>query len=207
MTNKSRLFERYPVLRPCEDSYYQALKILSASFRQEGKLLVMGNGGSSADAEHFCGELTKGFLSKRKLSANQRQKFDLIDPKLADNLQNGLSAFSLGVAHSLISAFSNDVDPTYVYAQQIFIQAKARDVVFAISTSGNSKNVVEGLKVAKAMGLKTIALTGPADSALSKLADVTIKVPGNIVYEIQELHLPIYHGLCIELEQEFFGES
>lgn len=202
----ARLFERYPQLQVCEEQIQSSLKILSNSFRNKGKLLIMGNGGSSADAEHFCGELMKGFLSKRRLSAEQTEKLSYYDRKMAENLQDGLPALSLGVAHSLISAFSNDCDPTYVFAQQIHVLAQPQDVVFAISTSGNSKNVVAGVQVAKVKGVKTLALTGERQSALSELADVTIQVPGQWVHEIQELHLPVYHALCMALEKEFFGE-
>lgn len=205
--DKSRLFKRYPLLRPIEADLISALQVIIESYQENGKLLIMGNGGSSADAEHFCGELTKSFLFKRVLTAEQRWAYDQIDPKLADHLENGLPAMSLGVAHSGISAFINDVNAQYMYAQQIHVFAREQDVVFAISTSGNSANVVEGLKVAKAKGIKSIALTGEKASLCEEFADVTLKAPSQVTHEVQELHLPIYHALCIELEEYFFGNN
>lgn len=205
--DKSRLFERYPSLRLIEADLIAALQVLIESYEESGKLLVMGNGGSSADAEHFCGELTKSFLFKRKLTSDQRWAYDQIDSSLAENLENGLPAMSLGVAHSGISAFINDVDATYMYAQQVHVFAQKQDVVFAISTSGNSKNVIEGLKVAKAKRVKSIALTGEKVSLCEEFADITLKAPSSVTHEIQELHLPIYHAICIELEEHFFGKN
>lgn len=205
--DKSRLFERYPALCSIQADLIAALQILVECYQEQGKLLVMGNGGSSADAEHFCGELTKSFLFKRKLSEQERWDYDQIDNQLADNLENGLPAMSLGVAHSGISAFINDVNAQYMYAQQVHVFAHKQDVVFAISTSGNSKNVVEGLKVAKAKGVKSIALTGEKASLCEEFADVTLKAPSTITHEVQEYHLPIYHAICIELEEFFFGNN
>lgn len=201
----SELFERHPKLESCRESIEKALAILISSYESQGKLMVMGNGGSSADAEHMCGELTKGFLLKRPLNEEQKKKFKNIDPSIANKLQMGLPAFSLGVAHSGNSAFLNDVDPLLVYGQQIWVQGKAPDAVMGISTSGNSKNVIEGFKVAKAMGLKTIGLTGAKDSLCNEWCDVVIQVPEVETYKAQELHLPVYHALCIELEFHFFA--
>lgn len=200
----SKLFQRYPILRECETSISQSLALLAQCFNSGGKLLIAGNGGSSADAEHFCGELGKGFLSKRELTQEQKDNYSKIDRDLAENLQNGLPCFSLGVSHSLISAFMNDMDPKYVYAQQVHVHLNQNDCLFAISTSGNSANIVEAIKVAKAKGAITIGLTGEKESKISSLADVTIKAPGTVTHEVQELHLPIYHALCIELENYFY---
>lgn len=201
----SELFQRHPKLESCRDSIEKALAILIASYEAKGKLMVMGNGGSSADAEHMCGELTKGFLLKRPLSSDHKKKFSNIDSSIADKLQMGLPAFSLGVAHSGNSAFLNDVDPLLVYGQQIWVQGILNDTVMGITTSGNSKNVIEGFKVAKAMGLKTIGLTGSKDSQCNQWCDVVIQVPEEETYKAQELHLPVYHALCIELEFHFFA--
>jgi len=200
----SELFQRHPKLESCKGQLEKALEILKDCYKNSGKLLVMGNGGSSADAEHLCGELTKGFLLKRPLSESDKKKFSSIDPSIADKLQMGLPALSLGVAHSGNSAFLNDVDPMLVYGQQIWVQGNTNDVVMGISTSGNSKNVIEGYKVAKAKGLKTIGLTGAKDSLSNEWCDVVIQVPEEETFKAQELHLPVYHALCIELEFHFF---
>lgn len=202
---KSRLFERYSILLPIQKEIENAYEILKNMYEKGGKLLVMGNGGSSADAEHLCGELMKGFLSKRPLNAQERAKFDRIDPQIAGKLQSPLAAISLVVAHGISSAFANDVDPDLVFAQQIYGLAKPEDVVLGISTSGNSRNVIWGLKTAKALGLKTIALTGEAGGEAKKWTDCMLQAPGSVTHEVQELHLPIYHALCIELEEHFFG--
>ena len=202
----SELFERHPRLKACEEDLNKALDILISSYENGGKLMVMGNGGSSADAEHMCGELTKGFLLRRPLSDTEKAKFKNIDESIADKLQMGLPAISLGVAHSGNSAFLNDVNPILVYGQQIWVQSKPSDTVIGISTSGNSKNVIEGFKVAKAKGLKTIALTGAKDSLSNEWADVVIQVPEEETFKAQELHLPVYHALCIELEFHFFDK-
>lgn len=201
----SRLFQRYPILFNCKKELDLTLSCLIDLYNNKGKLLVMGNGGSSADAEHFCGELVKGFVLKRELSFEDQIIYNNIDPHLAQNLQYGFPAISLGVSHSLISAFSNDVHWDYVFAQQIHVMANQNDLVFGISTSGNSKNVVNGLKVAKANGVKTISLTGQRESQCSEICDVTIKVPSLITHEAQELHLPVYHALAIELEKHFYA--
>ncbi len=205
MESQIDLFKRYPDLQKCSTAYFQALDVLSESFKAGGKLLVMGNGGSSADAEHFCGELVKGFTLPRKLKTDERSGYDSVDPLLANKLQNGFPAFSLGVSHALISAFANDVEWNYIFAQQIHVFAQKNDVVFGISTSGKSRNVVEGLKVAKAKGVKSIALTGQASSPCSELADITIQVPRVLTHEVQEMHLPIYHALAENLEVLFYS--
>lgn len=201
----SNLFSRYPQLKNCEESLNKALATLINLYENSGKLLAMGNGGSSADAEHLCGELTKGFILKRPLDLEKYKSYNQVEDGLTSKLQEGLPAISLGVAHSLISAFANDVDPDYIFAQQVHVLGNSNDVVFGISTSGNSRNVVHAFKVAKAKGIKSIALTGENPSKLSELADITIQVPGTVTHEVQELHLPVYHALCIELENYFFA--
>lgn len=202
LTN-SKLIERYPVLASIEKEIVSAINNLIEVYNNGGKLITMGNGGSSADAEHICGELMKGFISKRPLTDKERSQLNN-DMEIIPNLQRSLPAISLGVSHSTISAFSNDVDPDFIFAQQIWGLANQNDIVLGISTSGNSKNVVWGLKVAKAKGVKTIALTGEAESKSSGLADVTIKAPASVTHIVQELHLPIYHAICLELENAFF---
>lgn len=202
----SQLFQRYPILSECRNELKLSLKTLIECFENNGKLLVMGNGGSSADAEHFCGELVKGFILKRELLENDRAIYDRIDKNIAGNLQYGLPAISLGVSHSLISAFSNDLNWDFAFAQQVHVMANRNDVVFGITTSGNSKNVIWGFKVAKARGIKTIALTGQRESQSGEFADIVIRVPKLLTHEVQELHLPVYHALAMELEQHFYGK-
>ena len=201
---KSKLIERYPVLKSCEAEIVEATSEMISCFNRGGKLLIMGNGGSSSDAEHWCGELLKGFLLKRPLTNDQRKLFpDGCD--IAMKLQQGLPAISLGVAHSVISATANDIDHAYGFAQQIWGLANKEDIVIGISTSGNSKNVVNGLKTAKAKGVKTISLTGEKESDCSRLSDITIKAPAAETHIVQELHLPIYHAICIDIEDYFYG--
>ncbi|MCB9094281.1 MAG: SIS domain-containing protein [Halobacteriovoraceae bacterium] len=202
----SDLISSYPVLQPLESNVVKAVDMIEETIRQGGKLITMGNGGSSADAEHICGELQKGFVCKRPLAQSDRELFQHIDPAIPDQLQGGISAISLVTMHSTISAFNNDMDPAYVFGQQIWALAKPQDTILAISTSGNSKNVVNGLKVAKAMNIKTISLTGEKDSLCSEWSQLTIKAPHHITHKIQELHLPIYHAICIELENRLFDE-
>lgn len=198
------ILKRYPQLHSCKMSVLQALDLLVECFKNDGKLLVMGNGGSSADAEHLCAELVKGNLLQRHLHDEEKKLFSEGFSISSSMLQNGLPAMSLGVAHSFLTAFINDVHPEYIYAQQIWVHGRPNDIVFAISTSGMSKNIVLGLKIAKAKGLKTILLTGVAPNTSSELADISIHVPEEDTYKVQELHLPIYHHLCIELEKIFF---
>jgi D-sedoheptulose 7-phosphate isomerase len=198
------LVSRYPQLKTCENSLSIGIEALAQTYQSGGKVLIMGNGGSSADAEHITGELLKGFVSKRKLSPPEASKYQKIDPILASFLQGGLPTISLGVAHAFNSAFCNDVDAKYLFAQQVHVLANANDLVWAITTSGNSANVIEGLKVAKAKGVKTLGLTGIKPSKASELCDTCIQAPAELTHHIQELHLPIYHCICLALENIFF---
>lgn len=205
--SKSNLFNRYPVLLECKDAIVESYDILKNSFSNGGKLIIMGNGGSSADAEHFCGELVKGFVLPRKVTGKMAEILNSIDTGLADHLQEGFPAISLGVSHSLVSAFANDKNWDYVFAQQVHVLANKNDVIFGISTSGNSPNVVNALKVAKSKGIRSILLTGTKKSEGAEVADVSIHTPGKYTHEIQELHLPIYHAISIELEFSFFDKE
>jgi D-sedoheptulose 7-phosphate isomerase len=210
MERKSHIentLERFPQLSVCREDIEAALGVLAQGFLGGGKLLVMGNGGSSADAEHLCAELTKGVYLERLLHDDERTLFDGAHPLLSSMLQSGLPAMSLGVAHSFVTAFINDVHPEYIFGQQVWIHGNKPDVVFGISTSGNSNNVIFGLQTAKAKGLKTILLTGKKESACSEVADISIMVPETEVHKIQELHLPVYHALCFELEHIFFNRE
>ncbi|MBP1993997.1 D-sedoheptulose-7-phosphate isomerase [Paenibacillus eucommiae] len=205
------LFElksKYPELSQCIPDIEQACEVLTTSYRQGGKLLVCGNGGSASDSEHIVGELMKGFMSKRPLPENERSQlrdhFGDHGSYLADHLQGALPAISL-VSHSaLISAFANDVAADMVYAQQVYGYGVQGDVVLGLSTSGNSRNVLHALQVARLRGLRTIGMTGQGGGAMKAVCDVTICVPWERTPDIQERHLPIYHALCILLEEEFF---
>lgn len=205
------LIERYPGLAGCKAAIVDAKNALIECFEKGGKLLLCGNGGSCADCDHIVGELMKGFRSKRPLSdekkAQLRSRYSDIDDNVMDKLQNALPAISLPSFTALNTAYANDVDPQLMYAQGVFGLAAENDVLIAISTSGNSKNVVEAAKVAKALGIRVIALTGGSGGMLGKLADICICVPETETYKVQELHLPVYHSLCEEIETYFFEEG
>ncbi|MDQ0200296.1 D-sedoheptulose-7-phosphate isomerase [Neobacillus ginsengisoli] len=205
------LIERYPPLFVCKNSIESAFNIFSDCYVNNGKLLICGNGGSAADAEHIVGELMKGFMHKRPISNRDR---DAIFANLGENaeshylinhLQSALPAISL-VSHSaLMTAFNNDVQPDLVFAQQVYGYGRQEDVVVGLSTSGNSKNVVYAMKIAKAFGLKTVALTGQHGGELKEIVDACICVPANSTPIIQEYHLPVYHVLCMMVESEEYG--
>ena len=194
------LLKRYPALEVCKDDIKAALKLIIETYENGGKVLVCGNGGSASDSEHIVGELMKGFLSCRKVTDER------IPEELRKNLQGSLPEISLQSQSAILSAFVNDVEPEMMYAQLVYGYAKENDLVIGISTSGNSKNVVNAVKVANALGVKTLSLTGKTGGILSEISTVTIKVPEMETYKIQEYHLPVYHYLCAETERHFFGE-
>lgn len=195
------LFQRCPALQICETSILEAFAILRDCFRSGSKVLICGNGGSASDTEHWAGELLKGFLSKRPLQNSLREK---LGNDLADNLQGSLPVIPLTGFPALRSAFANDCDDAYGYAQLVLGLGKPGDVLIGISTSGNAANVCYAMSTARALGIKTIALTGGMGGKITALADLSIIAPANEVYLIQELHLPIYHCLSLMLEEEFF---
>ena len=198
------LIERYENLIDCKNDIKKATNLLIECFKSGNKLLICGNGGSAADCEHIVGELMKGFILPRTLSDELVSKID--DKTLTDALQYGLPSISL-VSHTALStAFSNDQLPSAVFAQQVLGYGKENDILLCISTSGNSLNCVYAAKVAKAIGVKVISLTGAKDSKLSLLSDIVIKVPETETFKIQELHLPIYHAMCLAIENEFYGD-
>ena len=206
-TSLPSLFDRYPTLRTCERDLRAAFDLLAATYRNGNKLLVCGNGGSAADSEHLVGELMKGFLKRRPLSAADAAKLEAVGGKeIAHRLQGTLAAISLPSQMSLLTATANDGDYDLTFAQQVYGLGRAGDALLAISTSGRSANVCNAVMVAKAFGLKSIALTGKSGGDLAPLADIAIKVPSENVAEIQELHLPVYHWLSTELEATFFSE-
>lgn len=205
----NHLIERYPQLSVCKEDIKNAYIILETAYKNNRKLLVCGNGGSASDSEHIVGELMKEFKLKRKVYSDHAAALKAIDPELgqilADHLQGALPAISLTGHSSLQTAFMNDAVPELVFAQQVNGYGKPGDVFLGISTSGNSKNVLYAAVNAKAKGLKVIGLTGAKDNKLMKYADVCIRVPETETYKIQELHLPVYHCLCLMLENRFFA--
>lgn len=202
------LMVRYPVLETIRQSILNAYEILEACYESGGKLLVAGNGGSCADAEHIVGELMKGFVKRRPVSEELKAQLCEADAEhgafLAEGLQEGLPAIALNNHTGLNSAFSNDVNADMIYAQQMCGYGMPGDVFLGISTSGNSKNVDYAVTVAKAKGVKVIGLTGKDGGKLGCRADAAIIVPEMETFKIQELHLPIYHALCLLLEEHFF---
>jgi len=205
------LIDRYPELISQKDNIIKAYTILEKCFSNGGKLLIAGNGGSAADSEHIVGELMKGFENPRKLSQEYKDKLMTINEDmgkiLANNLQAALPAIALDGHYSLSTAYMNDCEPLLCFAQQVNGYGNERDVFLGISTSGNSKNILYAATVAKAKGMQIIGLTGTKDSKLSEMADVTMRSTQTRTYMIQEHHLPIYHCLCLMLEDRFFGEQ
>jgi D-sedoheptulose 7-phosphate isomerase len=203
------LIERYPILEPIKDQIVSAYFVLEGSYENGGKLLIAGNGGSAADAEHITGELMKGFKKQRKVSDEFAQKLIDIDnergEELAEKLQEGLPTIALNNHGALTTAYLNDVDGTLCFAQQVNGYGKEGDTFLGISTSGNSKNVFYAAITAKAKGMKVIGLIGKDGGKLKNISDVSIVVPENETYMIQELHLPVYHCLCLMLEDKFFS--
>lgn len=194
------LYERYPVLKQCSSDIEKALDLMCSVYKSKGKILVCGNGGSAADSEHIVGELMKGFMHKRPVTDER------IPEHLRKNLQGALPAISLPSQSAILSAFINDVEPDMMYAQLVYGYARGNDLVIGLSTSGNSKNVVNAMEVAKCVGAKTLALTGEKESRLSEICDVTVRVPETETYKVQELHLPVYHFLCAQTEQFMFPD-
>ena len=204
------LIRRYPALAPVRDSVLAAYETMKECYENGGTLLVAGNGGSCADAEHIVGELMKGFKKRRPLSEELQRRLAMEDTnhgeELARSLQGSLRAIALDGHPGLSTAFANDVDADMIFAQQVCGYGDKEDVFLGISTSGNSKNVDYAVTVAKAKGLSVIGLTGKDGGLLGKRADVAIIVPETETFKIQELHLPIYHILCLMLEEAFFEE-
>ena len=203
------LVERYPSLETAKEDIIAAYLLLEESYENGGKLLVAGNGGSAADAEHIVGELMKGFKMPRKPKADFAEKLvaenQELGSVLAKNLQGALPAIALDGHPALSTAYMNDCEPLLCFAQQVNGYGKSGDVFLGISTSGNSKNVLYAATTAHAKGMKVIGLTGAKDSKLKDMSDVCIKAPQTETYMIQELHLPIYHCLCLMLEDNFFA--
>ncbi len=202
------LIKRYPELKVCKESIAKAYKIIEDCYKSRGKLLIAGNGGSAADAEHMVGELMKGFKKQRKLSKDFSDRLIEVSPEygkiLAENLQGALPAIALDGHYALSTAYMNDCEPLLCFAQQVNGYGNKGDVFIGISTSGNSKNVIYAAVTAKAKGMKVIGMTGEKESKLSDICDACIQVPQTETYMIQELHLPVYHALCLMVEEEFY---
>ena len=203
------LVSRYPMLEACKDDIIEAYIVLKECYENDKKLLIAGNGGSAADSEHIAGELMKRFEILRRVPDEFAKKLKEIDlergEKLSRNLERGLMAIPLVAHESLTTAYINDVDGLGVFAQQLYGFGRPGDVFLGISTSGNSKNVMNATVVARALGMKVIGLTGALGGELATVSDVVIKVPETETYMVQELHLPVYHCLCLMLEDYFFG--
>lgn len=203
------LISRYPVLEESRQDIEKAYLVLEECYREKKKVLIAGNGGSAADAEHIVGELMKGFKLPRKpdmgFASKLIEKDEELGRVLAENLQGALPAIALDGHPALSTAYMNDCEPLLCFAQQVNGLGRQGDVLFGISTSGNSKNVLYAAVTAKSKGMKVVGLTGAKDSKLSALADVCIRVSETETYMVQELHLPVYHCLCLMLEEKFFG--
>lgn len=203
------LMKRHPALEVCKQDIVDAYLIMEECYENGGKLLVAGNGGSAADSEHIAGELMKRFKIQRPVSDEYAKKLVEIDPErgpgLAKNLERSLMAIPLVAHEALTTAYINDVDGLGVFAQQLMGFGREGDVFLGISTSGNSKNIMNATVVARASGIKVIGLTGATGGELAAVSDVAVKVPETETYMIQELHLPVYHCLCLMLEDRFFG--
>ena len=204
------LIRRYPQLDVCKKDIEKAYLLLQKTYDKNGKLLIAGNGGSAADSEHIAGELMKRFKITRPINKELADKLMKIDPergeRLVKNLEMPLRAVPLTSHIAITTAYMNDADATGVFAQQMLGFGNEGDVFLAISTSGNSENIISACVVAKAMDIKIIGLTGERESKLSKYADICIRVPETETYKIQELHLPVYHALCLMLESNYFGK-
>ena len=194
------LLERYPQLKECEEQIKSAMELIRDTYKNGGKVLVCGNGGSCSDSEHIVGELMKGFKLMRPVTDER------IPEDLRCGLQCALPAISLPSQTGILSAFINDVDPEMMYAQLVYGYATEKDLLIGLSTSGNSKNVVNAARIAKAVGAKAMAMTGKKESKLSEICDACIRVPETETYKIQELHLPVYHYLCAQIEADHFDK-
>ena len=206
----NELLNRFPTLEECKNEIEKAVDSIIKCYENGGKILLCGNGGSCADCDHIVGELMKGFLKLRPLNDEKKEQMkkncNLVDDELLSKLQCGLPAIAIPSITALNSAFCNDVDPELVYAQPLMALAKPNDILIGISTSGNSKNVYGAVKVAKALGIEIIGLTGKTGGKLKEIADICICAPETETFKIQELHLPIYHYICAKIESHFFND-
>ena len=196
----NELFKTYPMLETCKKEIEGALNLIISTYKNGGKILVCGNGGSAADSEHIVGELMKGFMLKREVKDKR------IPETLTKKLQGSLPAISLVSQVGVLSAFINDVDPDMMYAQLVYGYGKDGDLLICLSTSGNSVNCVKAAEVAKYIGVRVLSLTGQKDSKLSEISNCTVQVPETETFKVQEYHLPVYHYLCAAVEKYFFDK-
>lgn len=205
------LMKRFPELEPKKHAIIDAFFVMEECYSHDGKLLIAGNGGAASDSEHIAGELMKKFKIARPVSLAMKEELRSIDPvrgeELAKNLERGLTAIPLVAHEALSTAYMNDVSYIDLFAQQLFGFGRAGDVFLAISTSGNSENILSATVVARALGIRVIGLTGEMGGELAAVADVAVKVPETETYMVQELYMPIYHCWCLMLEERFFGEG
>lgn len=203
------LLNRYSELQPLKEQVAEAAETIIETYKNGGKVLVCGNGGSCSDADHIVGELMKSFEGRRPLAKGLQDELISLSPDtgkmLAEKLQQGLPAISLTVHQSLITAIANDISGEVIYAQQVVGWGNKGDVLIGLSTSGNSQNVIDAMIVARAKGLKTIGMTGETGGKMREWSDILINVPQRRTAYVQELHLPVYHALCMIVEIEFFG--
>lgn len=203
------LLNRYSELQPLKEQVAAAAETIIETYKNGGKVLVCGNGGSCSDADHIVGELMKSFEGRRPLAKELQNELVRLSPEtgkmLAEKLQQGLPAISLTVHQSLITAIANDISGEVIYAQQVVGWGNPGDILIGLSTSGNSQNVIDAMIVARAKGLKTIGMTGESGGKMRDWSDILINVPEKRTAYVQELHLPVYHALCMLVEIECFG--
>ncbi len=205
MKHVNELTERYEALRAIKGEIEYAVTAVVNAYKNGGKVLLLGNGGSASDCDHVAGELLKGFLMKRE---PQGEELSLLTGALGEDaakLQRGIPAIPIPQLSGVLSAFANDVDPSLVYAQLVYALGKAGDVLLAFSTSGNSENVFKAVRCARALGITVITMTGESGGKISGYADIAIRAPERETFKVQEYHLPIYHAICSEAEEELFG--
>ncbi len=201
----SKCFERHSELEQCRESLAAAFDVLVKCYREGRKLLICGNGGSAADAEHIAGELMNRFMLRRPLPQDFKERLGADALQMAEKLQQAFPAISLVSQNALTTAIANDLGPDLIFAQQVYGYGKKGDVLIALSTSGNSANVVNAIQVARALDMKVIGLTGGTGGEISALSDVVLLVPSSITPVIQEMHLVLYHTLCAMVEIELFS--
>ena len=207
----SHLIRKYPELKECISDINLAIEIILNAINCNGKVLICGNGGSASDAEHIVGELMKGFMHPRNLESIEIEPFMQLYPEtgneIVKNLQKPIPAISLTSNMSFITAYSNDVNPEYIFAQQVYGLGNKGDVLLCLSTSGNSKNVINAAMVAKVKGVNIIGFTGKSGGMLKEYADVLIKATSLITPGIQEYHIAIYHAICAQIEEDVFYKN
>ncbi len=178
---KESIAVKEATLKSNVDKIVSIVESITTTLKNGGKLLFFGNGGSAADSQHIAAEFIGRFQKERK----------------------SLAAIALTTDSSILTALGNDYSFDIVFARQIEGLGQKGDIAFGISTSGNSKNVVEAVKKAKSMGLTTITLTGCSGGQLAQISDICVIVPSNVTARIQESHICIYHSICELVENQF----